>query len=99
MPAARISFIWRFISKYSRILLYEIAYILLKTDDDLLPDIDVEVDLDRLFGRAYLHASRCRSDQSRCQERSRHPHRDQAWPQTASRQYRTLHLTVSLSLG
>src|SRR3546814_3308081 len=57
MPAARISFNRRVISKNSRILLYEIAYILLKAHDNLLSDIDVEVDLDRLVRRAHLNAS------------------------------------------
>jgi hypothetical protein len=44
-------------SKHSWVLVDELAYVLLKTDDDLLPDIDVEVDLYRLFGRAQLNAS------------------------------------------
>jgi hypothetical protein len=43
-------------SKHSRILFDEVAHILLKTDDDLLPDVDVEVDHDRLFRSAHLNA-------------------------------------------
>src|SRR3546814_12184018 len=99
MPAARISFNRRVISKNSRILLYEIAYILLKAHDNLLSDIDVEVDLDRLVRRAHLNASGEKPRHGRGKQPSHRLDRTRPRLETHPRQYRPSHCTVSLSSG
>src|SRR3954469_6445459 len=99
MPAARISLVRRLMSKHSRILFDEIAHVLLKTDHDLLPDVDIEVDLDRLFGSAHLNAARRGEGNRRGEEEADPSHRALRRIAAQSRQHRHLHLTISLSLG
>src|SRR5436853_3548014 len=99
MPAARISFKWRLMSKHSRILFDEVANVLLETDDDLLPDVDVEVDLDRLLRSGHLDASGRGENNRRGEEELDPSHRALRRIATQSRQHRPLHRTISLSLG
>jgi hypothetical protein len=77
-------------SEHSWILFDQLSYILLETHDNLLPDIDVEVDLDRLFRRTHLDAS---------SEAGQGRGPDKGPIETHSRQYRSFHGTVSLSWG
>src|SRR4051812_8687393 len=97
--AARISFNRRLMSEYSRVLVDQLLHVLLEANHDLLADIDVQVDLDRLVGRAHLNASRSRQDRQ-CGEKELQPsHRILRRIGAQSRQYRYGHGTVSLSWG
>src|SRR5919107_3952501 len=96
MPAARISLVRRLMSKHSRILFDEIAHVLLETDDDLLPDVDIEIDLDRLLRSAHLNASG-RAENNRRGDQDLHPsHRALRRIATHQRQHPPLHRTISL---
>src|SRR4051812_9518689 len=103
MPAAQISlgisFSRRFMSEHSRVLVDQLFHVLLEANDDLLPDIDVEVDLDRLVPRAHLNAAGA-GEGHRCgPEEFRPPHRTLRRIGAQSRQYQECHRTFSLSWG
>src|SRR4051812_39050462 len=103
MPAAPISlgisFSRRFMSEHSRVLVDQLFHVLLEANDDLLPDIDVEVDLDRLVRRAHLNAAGA-GESHRCgQEEFRPPHRTPRRIGGQSRPYGASHRIVSLSWG
>src|SRR3954454_6549488 len=95
-PAARMILVRRFMSEHSRVLLEQILRILLEADDDLLPDVDVEVDLDRLVRRADLHAGG-RAEQER-RDKKTPPHRTLRRTAPQTRQHHCGHRTGSLSL-
>ena len=77
----------------------ELTIMVLEANDDLLPDIDVEVDLDRLVRRAHLNAAGT-GESHRCgQEELGPPHRTLRRIGAQSRQYQACHRTFSLSWG
>src|SRR4051812_27086573 len=98
-PAARTHFSRRFMSEHSRILVDQLFHVLLEANDDLLPDIDVEVDLDRLFRSPPRTAAGSGENTRSNREELRPPHRILRRIGAQSRQYGASHRTFSLSWG